>query len=467
MMPPPPRPEDAVSLDAAPNLVPVAPETEAEDQPEVSHDHVGGQNGLAPSERQPLFDTNEIEADQALESEAGDDPTITQETPETVAANEEIAAAVESPAEIAASTTTEDVDGSPDDVDDATEDDETGEGNLDDATEGDETGEGNLDEAVDETGQGDVDDAVGETQLDIRDTPPPPPPPPVPEPDPAPETTPRLQPEPKLLLSALPPADGDSRLILGTVQVPDRPNPAIFAMNLPRDGSLGLVGPSGSGRTSALQSVAAATAMLTVAPDAVPIVYYLDVPGELDVLKVLPNAVGAARNDIDGFRSVTADLERLLIDRRAAFDELGAGNLDEYRHLQPGANLRRIVTLIDNISAFGELMEALQPGRFIALLKAMLSDGPALGVHLVFTGNDHNDLGQMLGRQVGRWLTLGGGGPEEVIRPGRAMVGQNEVRFAVVGSSDPAQAITNVGAKLLANGATPINSPSGPVQAAG
>lgn len=263
--------------------------------------------------------------------------------------------------------------------------------------------------------------------------------------------------EPSLLLSSLPPAEGDGRLILGTVQVQGREKPAVFAMNLPRDGSLGLVGPSGSGRSTVLQSVAAATGFLKIDPNRIPLVNYLDVPGQLAVLDAMPNAIGASKNDIDGFRSVVGDLEQMLVERKSALEAAGMVSVDEQRQRQPAAAFRRVVVLIDEIEAFQELLEALHAGRFVNLIGDLLDEGPRLGVHLVFTAHDRTLLGPELSPRVGRWLTLGGG-DDETVRPGRARIGKNEVRFApLTDAGDVETAVTELADKLIQRGAEPID----------
>ena len=99
MMPPPPRPEDAVNVGAAPDFVPVAPEPEVLSEAEVLEDSSEVRNGVAPSDHAESDDDAVAAPDLMVDH----DPSITQETPETVAANEEAAEAAESPIETAES----------------------------------------------------------------------------------------------------------------------------------------------------------------------------------------------------------------------------------------------------------------------------------------------------------------------------------------------------------------------------
>ncbi|MGI9596884.1 MAG: FHA domain-containing protein, partial [Acidimicrobiales bacterium] len=258
-------------------------------------------------------------------------------------------------------------------------------------------------------------------------------------------------------LKTMPHGDDDARLVLGTVDVPGRSDPAVFACNLARDGSLCLSGPRGSGKTSALRSVAGAAAMVRVDPGMIPITYYLDVQGDLEGLSVLPHSLGAARNDIDGFRSVTTDLERLIADRTAGFAQAGVDTFDDYRRIAPQSALRRVLILIDEIDAFVALMDSLQPGRADALLGRLVEHGSRLGLHLVFSAKSRDVVPPAAAANVGRWLELGGADRGPAIQPGTAAIGQNLVRFATVGGGRAAhRALVELAGQLVERGVTPV-----------
>ncbi len=258
-------------------------------------------------------------------------------------------------------------------------------------------------------------------------------------------------------LKSMPHGDNDGRLVLGTVDVPGKRGPAVFACNLARDGSLCLVGPHGSGRTSALRSVAAAAAMLRVDPGRVPMTYFLDVRGDLEGIGVLPHTVGAARNDIDGFRSVVSDLERLLVDRAAALSHADVASFDEYRRIAPQSSLRRVLVVVDEVDAFVQLMDSLEPGRGGALLERLAVDGGRLGIHLVCSVQSRHDLSPTLIDGLGRWLQLGGEPGADELQPGTALVGKNEVRFATVGGERaPQRALQELAAQLVERGVAPV-----------
>jgi hypothetical protein len=222
--------------------------------------------------------------------------------------------------------------------------------------------------------------------------------------------------------------------MLGTLRADGQTSAAVFALNLSRDAHLGLVGGPATGKTSALFSVAAAVALLDADPAEVPVVCYLDVRGGLDGLHQLPNAIGASRNDIDGFRAVTAELEQQL-DERASEEHSEA---DEPR--------RSMLVLIDEVEAYVELLDSLEPGQAENLLRRLIEDGPARGMHVVLTTTDRASLRDDVYSSVRRWLTLGSdpstspAGPPGTSEPdpGMARIGKNEIRFAPIVQPNPA-----------------------------
>lgn len=248
-----------------------------------------------------------------------------------------------------------------------------------------------------------------------------------------------------LNLTALPHPDDDSRLVLGTVNVDESKAPAVFALNLDRDRTLGLHGGQGTGKTTALRSVAAAAGMLRVDPGLIPTVYYLDVRGDLESVQAMPHVSGASKNDIVGFRSVVAGLEQLLADRAARFEQAGIETIEEYRITAPTESMNRIIVLVDDMAALAEMLDSLHPGRWSELARRMLDHGGPLGVHLVFTVNDQGEVDEDIIPKVGRWLHLGIDSPDgSPGRPGQAVIGKAKVRFATIDGPSPQAALSPV-----------------------
>ncbi len=233
-------------------------------------------------------------------------------------------------------------------------------------------------------------------------------------------------------LASLPHGGDDARLALGVAQVRRQAVSAVFACNLGRDASLGLIGGSGSGKTQALRTVAAAARSLQVEPPMTPLLYTLDVGGGLAGLDALADCTVATGHDVDGFATVVSDIERLLTDRAAAFERLGVVTLDEYRLAAPDRSLRRALILVDEVDRFVNLMDDAHPGRAQALLDRLAADGGPLGVHLVITAVDRSLIRSTLADHIGRWLQLGVGLHDQPAPPGSALIGGNVVRFATL-----------------------------------
>ncbi len=293
-------------------------------------------------------------------------------------------------------------------------------------------------------------------------------------------------PPPHRLIQTLPHSNDPGRLMLGTIHTDDRSAPAVFAWNTARDGSLGIIGGAGAGKTSALRSVVASAALLRVESAQVPLIYYLDVRGQLESIGALPNCTGAIRNDIDGFRSMAATLENEL-DTRSATDQDSGGvsggasgeeSKPENTDLQDGR--RRALVVIDEVGAFVELMDSLEPGQAGALLRRLVEDGPALGMNLVLSAASRDELPEVVASSIGRWLTIGttprpdGSDSQDVgdsddagdsqhagdsedagetgpLDPGVARIGKNEIRFAPVAAADADRDIIDAALSALAD----------------
>ena len=240
-------------------------------------------------------------------------------------------------------------------------------------------------------------------------------------------------------LASLPHGDDDGRLVLGTAQVRRQAISAVFACNLGRDGSLGLVGGPGSGKTCALRTVAAAAMSLQVEPGMLPMLYHFDVGGGLVGLDVLAGCNGATGHDVDRYGAVLSDIERLLTDRAAAFEQLGVTTIEEHRRVAPDRLLRRALILVDEVDRFIDVSDGAHPGRAEAILDRLAKDGGPLGVHLVVAAADRSLVAASLADRIGRWLHLGVGLDERPSPPGSALIGGNVVRFATLRDWPPRQ----------------------------
>ncbi|MEM9562320.1 MAG: FHA domain-containing protein [Actinomycetota bacterium] len=250
-------------------------------------------------------------------------------------------------------------------------------------------------------------------------------------------------------LFELPRSPGDSRLVLGRVAMPDETE-TVLAFNPPRDGTLGLIGPPGSERSGCLLTVAASAARLGVEADQRPLIYAFGDGASLDGLGALPLTVRVAGNDPVVAIEALADVEQRLDDRLLTFELAGVDDLEGFREARPQVGLRRVLVVIDGLARLTSLLEPGYPGRTREVVGQLLEIGSGLGVHLVLTAEDRDQVDPLLVPKVGRWLEIDG----SVDRPGRVLLDGAAVRLAVPGGSwDPGdinRALAEMGDRLTA-----------------
>lgn len=244
------------------------------------------------------------------------------------------------------------------------------------------------------------------------------------------------------------PLEGDSQILLGLADIPERQQqtPTYFAPD--RDGSLLIFGTSGSGKSTLLRSIAIAAG---ARPELGSVeVYGLDfASGALGTIERLPH-VGSIIDGDDAER-----LQRLLrtldaeLDRRSAlFAKAHAANLSEYRELAD-RSLPRILLLIDNYPEFKKEWE-IAAGRtaFYQIFMRILGEGRPLGVHAVITADRSGSVPTAVFANISRRVVMRlsdpsqyilVGAPKDVLNeqsvPGRAVVDKSEVQLAVIGGT--------------------------------
>ncbi|HEY5223124.1 MAG TPA: FtsK/SpoIIIE domain-containing protein [Microbacteriaceae bacterium] len=248
-------------------------------------------------------------------------------------------------------------------------------------------------------------------------------------------------------LSRLPNPRTDERLLLGVLDDPaSQSQPTVF-YEPDRDGNMALFGTGGSGKSTALRSIAIAAA---VTPRGGPVhVYGLDFGANgLRMLEELPH-VGAVISGDDEERVIRLlrMLRDLVDNRSSAYAAAHAGTIVEYRRLANAPNEPRILVLIDGIGAFREAYEFASNSAWFTVLAQIAVDGRQVGVHLVIAGDRPNSLPPSIASTVQRRVVLRQaseddylllGVPRDVLDvsspPGRAIVDDNEMQFAVHGA---------------------------------
>ncbi|MBO9556706.1 FtsK/SpoIIIE domain-containing protein [Cellulomonas sp.] len=266
----------------------------------------------------------------------------------------------------------------------------------------------------------------------------------------------------------------DAALAFGLVDVPARQAQDVLRFCPDQDGSLAVLGTSGSGKSAVLRTIAVAAGL---AQDGPVHVYGLDFgSGGLGMIAPLPH-VGSVVDGSDTER-VTRLLRRLRddVDERAArFGAARAGTITEYRTLAGRPDEPRLVLLLDGLGAFRESYES-EPGRAQtwAAFQRVVAEGRTLGVHVVMAGERPGALPSGLAGSVSRRLVLRQADeaaygvldvPKDVLgpqsRPGRAVVSgdTDEVQVAVPGGSttpaEQAAAIERLAAAMRERGVVP------------
>ncbi|MGN8025479.1 FtsK/SpoIIIE domain-containing protein [Microbacterium sp. 22242] len=242
----------------------------------------------------------------------------------------------------------------------------------------------------------------------------------------------------------------DTTLPLGVIDEPARQaQPAFFFE--PDDGNLVIFGAGGSGKSTALRTIAVAAAA-TARHGGPTHVYGLDFGSRgLSMLDGLPH-VGAVIQGDDEERVVRLlRLLRDVVDERATrYAAVNAGSVSEYRTLKQAPEEPRILLIVDGIGAFKEQYEFgpahLSP--WFSAFAQIASDGRALGVHVVATADRPNALPTSIASTMQQRIVLRLaheddylmlGAPRDVLSPvsppGRGIVRGLEVQIAVLGAS--------------------------------
>ncbi|MGF3057481.1 FtsK/SpoIIIE domain-containing protein [Microbacterium sp. YY-01] len=243
------------------------------------------------------------------------------------------------------------------------------------------------------------------------------------------------------------PMPGDSQILLGKQDVPERQlqEPAYFLPD--KDGSLLVYGTSGSGKSTVLRTLAIAAGY---SAETNVEVYGIDFgSGALKSLEMLPH-VGSiiAGDDAERVQRVLRSLAKVLDDRGKRFSAANAANLTEYRELT-GNDESRILFLIDGFGQFRTEWESTTARMpFYQTFMRILGEGRPLGVHVIATADRSGSVPTAVSANVSRRVVLrlsdeGGyamlNAPKDVLdetsAPGRAIVDGFETQIATLGGT--------------------------------
>ena len=259
----------------------------------------------------------------------------------------------------------------------------------------------------------------------------------------------------------------DTALPLGIADDPATQSQEIVHFRPDIDRNLLVLGSGGSGKTTALRSMAVAA---SVTPGGgVVHVYGLDFAGgqlaSLEALTTVGSVVPG--EDLDRVRRLVAHLTDVTNERSRRFSAASASRLDQYRSLTSSPDEPRILVVLDGLGAFRSVMEGSAENlQIFSQFQRLLAEGPAVGVHFVVTADRSLAVPASLASAFGRRLVLrlsdsdeyrALGLPPDVLTydspPGRGVFTdvQLEVQLAVFLSDDAAAAgETSVAAQIRA-----------------
>jgi S-DNA-T family DNA segregation ATPase FtsK/SpoIIIE len=191
---------------------------------------------------------------------------------------------------------------------------------------------------------------------------------------------------------------------VGLTDLPDQQRQEPLLLNFDELTHVLVIGPSRSGRSTFLRTLAASVAS-RVSPADVHL-YCLEFRrptlGDLDHLPHCGAVVGVG--DLERLERCLLFLETEL-ERRATLMRGYNSVADQRASVRPDEALPYIIVLCDNYEAFHERFSYEDGGRLVDRFGALLSDGPASGVHFVVT-TDRRGLQSRLGTSIEARLLL-------------------------------------------------------------
>ncbi|MEI2778232.1 MAG: FtsK/SpoIIIE domain-containing protein [Tetrasphaera sp.] len=242
----------------------------------------------------------------------------------------------------------------------------------------------------------------------------------------------------------------DTEIVLGVLDDPDHQAQVVEYFRPDTDGNILVVGASGSGKSTALRSIAIASA---ITPRSGPVhVYALDFAGgALSLLTPMPH-VGSVIDGVDEERvaRLLRHLEGVIEDRSRRYSDVRASTLTEYRQILQDDSEPRLLLLVDGFATFRSEYE-LVPGKsgIYNQFAAVVAEGRAVGVHLAMSADRPAVVPpsvmsafqrKVVLRQSGEDAYLHLGVPRDVLTaasgPGRGMLvdRHNELQLALLGT---------------------------------
>jgi S-DNA-T family DNA segregation ATPase FtsK/SpoIIIE len=202
---------------------------------------------------------------------------------------------------------------------------------------------------------------------------------------------------------------------IGLVDKPAEQRRTPLLIELDR-GHLGIFGISGSGKTTALHTIAATLAW-DASPDEVEI-YAIDAAsGTLGVIEPLPHVGGVVPiTDGERIERLLGRLEREVATRSARFVAVGAATLAEYRAAASSSDVPpRIVLLLDGFGEFAATLDEARADSPFERIVALLASGRSVGIHVVVTADRRGAVRSNVTAHLAHRIVLRLASPDDLV----------------------------------------------------
>lgn len=199
----------------------------------------------------------------------------------------------------------------------------------------------------------------------------------------------------------------DSEIVLGVRDDPDNQAQPVDYFRPDSQGNILYVGTSGSGKSTALRSLAVAA---SITPRSGPVhIYGMDFAGSaLRVLEDLPTVGSIVSGDDDErIQRLLRTLRDVIDERSVRYAAARASTISDYRKDEGKPDEPRILLLLDGFGTFRTDYEGVV-GRdaYYGLFQRLLADGRAVGVHVAMTADRPNSVPSSVGASFQKRIVL-------------------------------------------------------------
>lgn len=238
----------------------------------------------------------------------------------------------------------------------------------------------------------------------------------------------------------------DLSATIGMVDLPSSQSQRPWRLGLSESGHVLFYGTSGSGKTTALRTLATALALRS-GPDDLHL-YGLDFGSRgLGPLAALPHCGGiVGADEPERIDALLGLLTRAVDERKRMLASSGAATLSEHRGLT-GDRIPHLLVLLDNFGAFYTTYQNVDRGEQVDRLIRLIGDGRAAGLHFAIAADRRNAVPTSIAASISARVVLRLSDPDEYatlglptalasasLPPGRAFSAGDEVQLAVLGT---------------------------------